>query len=87
MGCCGQKRAAFANRATPVTRRNPPPHDSSTPSSRPGVKLRYREQSPIRVEGPVTGIKYEFSGANPVQVVHRQDAEVLEKTPFFHRVA
>ena len=49
------------------------------------VKLRYSENSPVRVRGPVTGRQYDFSGTNPVQSVDARDAEALMRTRFFQR--
>jgi hypothetical protein len=47
------------------------------------VGLRYLENSPIRVLGPVTGRLYEFSGSRPVQSVDSRDAVPLSRTRFF----
>jgi hypothetical protein len=48
--------------------------------------IRYTEKSPIRVPGPVTGRRYEFSAAQPIQPVDARDAAVLLRTRFFRRV-
>ncbi len=49
------------------------------------VILRYLENSPILVPGPVTGRQYEFSGARPVQAVDGRDAVALLRTRFFRQ--
>jgi hypothetical protein len=50
-----------------------------------GVQLRYRERAPVRVRGPVTGRTYEFSAAQPVQVVDARDADGFLRTKMFFR--
>jgi hypothetical protein len=47
------------------------------------VEIRYVEQSPVVVRGPVTGRTYQFSSAAPIQKVHGSDAEALIRTRFF----
>jgi hypothetical protein len=47
------------------------------------VRVRFLENSPIRVRGPVSGLTYEFSGSHPVQQVDHRDAPSLLKTRFF----
>jgi hypothetical protein len=49
------------------------------------ITVRYRENSPIRVRGAVSGIYYEFSGSRPVQLVDARDASSLLNTRFFCR--
>ncbi len=56
---------------------------NSSPSS--WTKVRYLETSPIRVRGPVSGNRYEFSGTQPVQQVDSRDASALLNTRFFQR--
>lgn len=53
--------------------------------SQSSVPLRYLEKSPIQVRGPVTGRRYEFSGAHPVQAVDPGDAAALLRTRFFQQ--
>jgi hypothetical protein len=53
--------------------------------SHSSVSIRYLENSPIRVRGPVSGIGYEFSGSRPVQAVDARDASSLLNTRFFRR--
>ena len=48
-----------------------------------GVGLRYLARSPIIVRGPVSGIEYRFSAAQPVQRVARADREALLRTGHF----
>lgn len=57
--------------------------DSSPVNS--GVVLRYLENSPILVRGPVSGRQYQFSGSHPDQVVDARDVESLLRTRFFRR--
>jgi hypothetical protein len=52
---------------------------------RSSVSVRYLETSPIRVQGPVSGMLYEFSGARPVQLVDVRDASPLLNARFFRR--
>ena len=47
------------------------------------VGLRYLARSPIIVRGPVSGIEYRFSAAQPVQRVARADREALLRTGHF----
>jgi hypothetical protein len=75
--------------------RNPPvnpqirsiPSQSPTPisSQHSSISVRYLENSPIRVRGPVSGMDYEFSGAHAVQLVDARDAQSLLNTRFFRR--
>ena len=60
-----------------------PPAAISTPQS--SVKVRYLENSPIRVRGLASGMSYEFSGSRPVQAVDARDASSLLNTRFFRR--
>lgn len=47
------------------------------------LRVRYVEQSPIRVRGPHSGKDYRFSGSDPVRLVDARDAESLLRTRFF----
>jgi hypothetical protein len=47
--------------------------------------LRYLQEAPIRVVGPVTGRPYAFSGARPLQMVDPRDAEALGRASLFRR--
>jgi len=65
---------------------------STSPASVPqafgshsSVPLRYLEKSPIQLRGPVTGRRYEFSSAHPVQPVDARDASALLRTRFFQQ--
>lgn len=49
------------------------------------VTVRYLENSPIRVRGPVTGQNYEFSGSHPTQPIDARDASSLLQSRFFRR--
>jgi hypothetical protein len=65
-------------------------HRSSTAAG-PGAPvagltpLRYLQEAPIRVVGPVTGRPYAFSGARPLQMVDPRDAEALGRASLFRR--
>jgi hypothetical protein len=91
MACCGEQRRATVRNVTPAATENrtpaaaPPPAAPARSYVGAGVKLRYRERSPVQVRGPGTGTRYEFSGQRPVQVVDRRDVERLLKTGFFDR--
>ncbi len=61
------------------------PTDHSQGAGWSSVRLRYLQQSPVRVGGPVTGKRYDFSGAQPVLQVESRDAEALLRTGFFAR--
>jgi hypothetical protein len=56
------------------------------PAGWSAVGLRYLEKSPIRVQGPATGRKYEFSAVNSVRSVDARDAESLLRTRFFAKI-
>ncbi len=75
MGCCGDRRKAVA-----------PPARPAPTVYRGSVTLRYKERSPVRVRGPVTGQEYSFSPAEPEQAVDARDADALVATRFFVRV-
>jgi hypothetical protein len=47
--------------------------------------LRYKETSAIRVRGPVTGRRYDFSMTQPTQTVDPRDAAVLTRSGMFFR--
>jgi hypothetical protein len=49
----------------------------------PPASLRYVDNSPIRVRGPVTGRQYQFSGSSPVQAVEPRDVAGLLATCLF----
>ena len=85
--CCGSRRSAWRSTFTPPraapaplapeTSRPAPPNFGS---SGPGVtltKLRYWDNAPIRLRGPITGRAYSFSGIEPVQEVDIRDAAIL----------
>lgn len=55
-------------------------------TSADGVVLRYREIARVQVRGPVTGRTYEFSAAQPAQVIEPRDADLLLRTGHFLRV-
>ena len=49
------------------------------------VFVRYTESQSVVVRGPVTGRRYAFSAANPVQSVDPRDAGALLRARFFRR--
>jgi len=55
-------------------------HAAGTP-----VSVRYTESQSVVVRGPVTGRRYAFSAANPVQSVDPRDAGALLQARFFRR--
>ena len=61
------------------------PAPVSAHSGFPSVDLRYSEATEIRVLGPVTGRRYVFSGAQPVQAVDVRDAAILTRNASFRR--
>jgi hypothetical protein len=61
------------------------PEAVTTSVPRSLLRVRYLENSPIRVRGLVSGASYEFSGAHPVQHVDLRDAPSLLNTRFFRR--
>ena len=94
MKCCGQARAALSganDHASPTppasaTDRPAAAVAASPPQSGYGTGvLRYKDDGPILVHGPRTGRPYRFSGTEPVQMVDRQDFEVLLSTGLFQR--
>jgi len=90
--CCGDSRKTVTQQV--MTQPTPapaqavapaPPTYNSPATAWSSVRLRYLQQSPIRVGGPVTGKHYDFSGAQPVMAVESRDAEALLRTGFFAR--
>jgi hypothetical protein len=47
------------------------------------VTIRYLRTPAIVVRGSVTGRRYGFSGANPVQAVDARDAPAFRRTSLF----
>jgi hypothetical protein len=74
MSCCGQKRAEWRTQQT------------AAPSVFDPVIIRYLEQTPILVQGAVTGRIYSFSGASTIQAVAASDARALEQSGSFQRI-
>ncbi|MBM9513911.1 hypothetical protein [Desulfogranum marinum] len=102
MGCCGQKREALKKAyakskpaeqamesAQPIAKvSGGGQRDYSPPTPHaPAVSLRYGEQSPIIVQGAVTGRQYRFSGTDSVQSIDARDAVSLLRTNFFHQIS
>jgi hypothetical protein len=50
------------------------------------VVLTYEDGAAIRVRGPVTGRRYDFSEGQPSQPVDTRDAAVLTRNTGFRRV-
>jgi hypothetical protein len=49
------------------------------------VSVRYLENSPILVHGPVTRRHYKFSGSSAVQSIDARDASAILQSPLFRR--
>jgi hypothetical protein len=77
-----QTPAARRDMTADLRFRNTPAQTSPPHSS---VSLRYLENSPVQVRGPVTGLHYQFSGASPIQAVDVRDAAALLRTRFFRQ--
>jgi hypothetical protein len=63
-----------------------PSKAARAPAIRPGaaaVSVRYLERSSVVVHGPMTGRRYTFSAATPVQSVDARDAGAFWRTRFF----
>jgi hypothetical protein len=56
-----------------------------TQTSRRQVSIRYRDKSPIRVRGAITGRAYEFSAVRPAQLVDDRDAAIFLRMQCFVR--
>lgn len=98
--CCGQKRTGL--RSAPRTETTTPLRQRISEAFRvPGaasqllaangmpqsaVPLRYSQNSPIRVRGPVTGRQYEFRAGHSIQQVDPRDAPALLRVPYFRLV-
>lgn len=82
------QRAADGTRAPGAP--GPNPAAAAAQVAAPGasllVTLRYLQTPAIRVRGPVTGRRYDFSGARPDQTVDPGDAPGLARTGLFRRV-
>ncbi len=99
MSCCGQHRDSmrmpgptvqpaqvalplhFATTSSRGSMWNP----ASLALAGHGVRLRYRDQAPMRVRGPVTGRHYEFSVMQPIHAVDKRDVDSLVRTRLFSR--
>jgi hypothetical protein len=70
---------------------SPPPKPAATTSptfaaeSFAWVTLKYAENAAIRVRGPVTGRRYEFSGARPLLAIDPRDVGDLLRSGRFER--
>jgi hypothetical protein len=97
--CCGNKRSALRKSATrsiaspgaqAALREETPDTAVPSPILKRGpmgwAMLRYRETSAVRVRGPVTGRRYDFSIAEPTQYVDPRDAVPLTHSGMFLRV-
>jgi hypothetical protein len=94
MACCGQSGARY--RGWTATRRSfssplpGQPQPATTPvsfttSTAVTAPLRYVKQGGVAVRGPVTGRRYAFSVATPVQEVDSRDLAALLRTSLFRR--
>jgi hypothetical protein len=87
MNCCGQRRSAVAgvNSGEPAMPRRRLPASPQPALPYRVVNLHYLKAAPVRVNGPVTGRRYEFSGGGPVQPVDARDLPGLLETGLFRR--
>jgi hypothetical protein len=97
--CCGKRREELSS--YPVAKVPPSSSRQSAADVRshraqaapavqpqaPGapVPVRYTETQSIVVRGPITGRRYAFSGANPVQSIDARDAAAILQARFFRR--
>jgi hypothetical protein len=90
MSCCGQKREAVAAARTGAAetayRQTMRPARAIPAPAGGDVTVLCRDRGATTVEGPVTGIRYQFAGAGSMQAVDRRDAEMLVATGAFARV-
>ncbi len=70
---------------SPPTRAVQPAPTTTTSTPHSSIAIRYLETSPVRVQGLVTGRRYEFSPSQSVQSVDARDASSLLNTRFFSR--
>jgi hypothetical protein len=56
-----------------------------TPGSLAWVTLKYSETAAIRVRGPASGRRYEFSGARPALAIDPRDVPEMLRSGLFHR--
>jgi hypothetical protein len=101
MPCCGQKRNTLKTNTSlsasrdAVSRHWPTPRPAPIQAPVPAraaafsgafaIAVEYTERSAIVVEGSFTHRRYEFSAAEPVQMVDSSDAPALLSTRFFVR--
>jgi hypothetical protein len=90
--CCGRKRLAWRSTsvAAPAQMTAAPGMISPGQVQRPNLgptgpgitftRLRYRDNSLVRLRGPVTGQAYTFSAAEPIQEVDVRDAAILVRS-------
>ena len=96
MKCCGQARAAISDGASAASDRaarsqaafgqataRPNAMAWTNPVYYAPASLRYLQSAPVWVRGPATGRQYQFSGAEPVQIVDPRDAPALVRTGLF----
>jgi hypothetical protein len=76
---------APASIPNPASRLQRPTGPTQVPPAAASVALRSLHNTRHRVQGPVTGRFYEFSGAQSVQPVDSQDAAALLSTRLFQR--
>lgn len=84
--CCGQKRSPFRNSQAAIAKPrtlNMQLQPAIGTKPRALTSIRYLENSPVRVLGPVSGLSYVFSGAHPIQQVDSRDAPSLLSTRLF----
>src|SRR5262249_22625291 len=84
--CCGSKRSAWRAASAPP-HAGPPPRAPEPARVAPAfgpvgpgvtlIKLRYWDNAPMRLRGPITGRAHSFSDVEPVQDVDVRDAAIL----------
>lgn len=95
--CCGKRREELSaqsaaklppsrtSQATLESDKGRPLFSGTAHAAGTPVAVRYTESQSIVVRGPVTGRRYAFSAANPVQSVDQRDAGALLQARFFRR--
>jgi hypothetical protein len=96
MGCCGKNRMTQAELAKAKNPSMPSASVGVSPrtgraqilAAQPVIRsltVRYLEQAAIVVRGPVSGLRYAFSGTSPLQTIDARDAGALLNTHYFRR--
>ena len=84
MGCCGHGRAALRASRSPHARGSlPPPASATTAASAVTRRVRFTRGGSAQYRGDMTGRRYAFTPAEPVQDVDPADLPVLLRTGLF----